>query len=93
MCMDFFSKFVIKDEEFVFKDKVIFEVYLICVDMIVVFVEIFKLDEENFRYIIDLFCKSMGNLFNVDMLDLRGGMEWKVYVILIMGSIEIRVEG
>lgn len=91
--MDFFSKFVIKDEEFVFKDKVIFEVYLICVDMIVVFVEIFKLDEENFRYIIDLFCKSMGNLFNVDMLDLRGGMEWKVYVILIMGSIEIRVEG
>lgn len=91
--MDDFSKFVIKDEEFVFKDKVIFEVYLICVDMIVVFVEIFKLDEENFRYIIDLFCKSMGNLFNVDMLDLRGGMEWKVYVILIMGSIEIRVEG
>lgn len=91
--MDFFSKFVIKDEEFVFKDKVIFEVYLICVDMIVMFVEIFKLDEENFRYIIDLFCKSMGNLFNVDMLDLRGGMEWKVYVILIMGSIEIRVEG
>lgn len=91
--MDYFSKFVIKDEEFVFKDKVIFEVYLICVDMIVVFVEIFKLDEENFRYIIDLFCKSMGNLFNVDMLDLRGGMEWKVYVILIMGSIEIRVEG
>lgn len=91
--MDCFSKFVIKDEEFVFKDKVIFEVYLICVDMIVVFVEIFKLDEENFRYIIDLFCKSMGNLFNVDMLDLRGGMEWKVYVILIMGSIEIRVEG
>lgn len=91
--MDFFSKFVIIDEEFVFKDKVIFEVYLICVDMIVVFVEIFKLDEENFRYIIDLFCKSMGNLFNVDMLDLRGGMEWKVYVILIMGSIEIRVEG
>lgn len=93
MCMDFFSKFVIIDEEFVFKDKVIFEVYLICVDMIVVFVEIFKLDEENLRYIIDLFCKSMGNLFNVDMLDLRGGMEWKVYVILIMGSIEIRVEG
>lgn len=91
--MDCFSKFVIKDEEFVFKDKVIYEVYLICVDMIVVFVEIFKLDEENFRYIIDLFCKSMGNLFNVDMLDLRGGMEWKVYVILIMGSIEIRVEG
>lgn len=91
--MDYFSKFVIKDEEFVIKDKVIFEVYLICVDMIVVFVEIFKLDEENFRYIIDLFCKSMGNLFNVDMLDLRGGMEWKVYVILIMGSIEIRVEG
>lgn len=91
--MDFFSKFVIIDEEFVFKDKVIFEVYLICVDMIVMFVEIFKLDEENFRYIIDLFCKSMGNLFNVDMLDLRGGMEWKVYVILIMGSIEIRVEG
>lgn len=91
--MDDFSKFVIKDEEFVFKDKVIFEVYLICVDMIVMFVEIFKLDEENFRYIIDLFCKSMGNLFNVDMLDLRGGMEWKVYVILIMGSIEIRVEG
>lgn len=91
--MDYFSKFVIKDEEFVFKDKVIFEVYLICVDMIVMFVEIFKLDEENFRYIIDLFCKSMGNLFNVDMLDLRGGMEWKVYVILIMGSIEIRVEG
>lgn len=91
--MDCFSKFVIKDEEFVFKDKVIFEVYLICVDMIVMFVEIFKLDEENFRYIIDLFCKSMGNLFNVDMLDLRGGMEWKVYVILIMGSIEIRVEG
>lgn len=91
--MDYFSKFVIKDEEFVFKDKVIYEVYLICVDMIVVFVEIFKLDEENFRYIIDLFCKSMGNLFNVDMLDLRGGMEWKVYVILIMGSIEIRVEG
>lgn len=91
--MDFFSKFVIIDEEFVFKDKVIFEVYLICVDMIVMFVEIFKLDEENFRYIIDLFCKSMGNLFNVDMLDLRGGMEWEVYVILIMGSIEIRVEG
>lgn len=91
--MDYFSKFVIKDEEFVFKDKVIFEVYLICVDMIVMFVEIFKLDEENFRYIIDLFCKSMGNLFNVDILDLRGGMEWKVYVILIMGSIEIRVEG
>lgn len=91
--MDDFSKFVIKDEEFVFKDKVIFEVYLICVDMIVMFVEIFKLDEENFRYIIDLFCKSMGNLFNVDMLDLRGGMEWKVYVNLIMGSIEIRVEG
>lgn len=91
--MDYFSKFVIKDEEFVFKDKVIFEVYLICVDMIVMFVEIFKLDEENFIYIIDLFCKSMGNLFNVDMLDLRGGMEWKVYVILIMGSIEIRVEG
>lgn len=91
--MDCFSKFVIKDEEFVFKDKVIFEVYLICVDMIVMFVEIFKLDEENFRYIIDLFCKSMGNLFNVDMLDLRGGMEWKVYVNLIMGSIEIRVEG
>lgn len=91
--MDYFSKFVIKDEEFVIKDKVIFEVYLICVDMIVMFVEIFKLDEENFRYIIDLFCKSMGNLFNVDMLDLRGGMEWKVYVILIMGSIEIRVEG
>lgn len=91
--MDDFSKFVIKDEEFVIKDKVIFEVYLICVDMIVMFVEIFKLDEENFRYIIDLFCKSMGNLFNVDMLDLRGGMEWKVYVILIMGSIEIRVEG
>lgn len=91
--MDFFRKFVIIDEEFVFKDKVIFEVYLICVDMIVMFVEIFKLDEENLRYIIDLFCKSMGNLFNVDMLDLRGGMEWKVYVILIMGSIEIRVEG
>lgn len=91
--MDFFSKFVIIDEEFVFKDKVIFEVYLICVDMIVMFVEIFKLDEENLRYIIDLFCKSMGNLFNVDMLDLRGRMEWKVYVILIMGSIEIRVEG
>lgn len=91
--MDFFSKFVIIDEEFVFKDKVIFEVYLICVDMIVMFVEIFKLDEENLRYIIDLFCKSMGNLFNVDMLDLRGGMEWEVYVILIMGSIEIRVEG
>lgn len=91
--MDFFSKFVIIDEEFVFKDKVIFEVYLICVDMIVMFVEIFKLDEEDLRYIIDLFCKSMGNLFNVDMLDLRGGMEWKVYVNLIMGSIEIRVEG
>lgn len=91
--MDDFSKFVTKDEEFASKDKATLEVYPICADTTVVPVEIFKSDEENPRYTTDPSCKSMGNPFNVDMSDLRGGMERKVHVTLTMGSTEIRVEG
>lgn len=93
MCMDCFSKFVTKDEEFASKDKATLEVYPICADTTVMPVEIFKSDEENPRYTTDPSCKSMGNPFNVDMSDLRGGMERKVHVTLTMGSTEIRVEG
>lgn len=93
MCMDCFSKFVTKDEEFATTDKATLEVYPICADTTVMPVEIFKSDEENPRYTTDQSCKSMGNPFNVDMSDLRGGMERKVHVTLTIGSTEIRVEG
>jgi hypothetical protein len=93
MCGDCFSKFVTKNQEFDTTDKAVLEVFPMEASTTAVPVQIFKSEEEDPRYTTDDSCKSMGKPFNVDMSDLKGGLERKAHVTMTMGSTEIKVEG
>ena len=92
LCKDVFCKFVAKNEEFTTNDKVTLYVYPLEEDTKVVPVMLFQSVEDSPRYTTDSSCMVLG-MFNVDMSDLKGGLNRVVHVTLAMGSTEIRVKG
>ena len=93
MCKDVFSKFVTKNKEFETNDKATLVVYPLENDTKIIPVMLFKSEEENPRYTTDPLCTAFGKSFNVEMSDLKGGLNREVHVTLTMGSTEIKVKG
>lgn len=93
MCKDFFSKFVSKNQEFETNDNATLVVYPLEKNTKVVPVMLFKSEEESPRYTTDPSCTAFGKSFNVEMSDLKGGLNREVHVTLTMGSTEIKVKG